>query len=129
MSKPKAADLLLPALCIGIGAVFLLAGLAGGQPVLGVGSLVAMVVYAVVLVVFGARSDLVGILRGRPVDERLAAFTLTATATAGTVAIVVTLAAYAWEVANGRDGMGYVLVMVPTAVAFFGSLVWQRARG
>ena len=129
MSNRTTTDFLLPALCLGIGAVFLAAGIVGGQPVLGVGSFVAMVVYALVLVAFGARSDLVGVLRGQPVDERLAGFTLVATATAGTVAIVVALGAYVWEIAHGRDGLGYVLILVPTAVAFFGSLAWQHARG
>jgi hypothetical protein len=121
--------MLLPALCLVLGGIFLVAGILGGQLLVGITSLVVMVAYAAVLVVFGARSDLVSILRGRPVDERLAAFTLQATASAGSVAIVIALGAYVWEIAHGRDGMGYVLILVPTAVAFFGSLVWQRARG
>ncbi len=109
MSSRKTTDgrtgrFALPVFCVALGVVFLVAGLVGGQPLVGVTSLVVMVVYALVLVVFGARSDIVSILGGRPVDERLAAFTLQATATAGSVAIVVALGAYVWEIATGGTG-------------------------
>ena len=128
MRNRTIADLALPAFSVALGLVFLAAGIVGGQPAMGVASLVAMLVYAAILAIAGARSDIVSILRGQPTDERLAAFTLQATAAAGTVAIVVALTAYVWEIAHGRDGMGYVVVLVPTGIAFFASLLWQRAR-
>ena len=128
MRDRTTADWAVPALCLVLGVVFLAAGIVGGQPSVGVASFVAMLVYAAILTIAGTRSDIVSVLRGQPTDERYAAFTLQATATAGTVAIVVALGAYVWEIANGRDGMAYVLVLVPTAIAFFASLVWQRAR-
>lgn len=128
MRNATIGDWALPAFCVALGVVFFAAGMIGGRPVMAVTSLAVMVVYAAMLVVFGARSDIVAVLRGQPSDERLAAFTLQATATAGTVAMVVALASYVWEVAGGGDGMPYVVVLAPAGLAFFASLLWQRAR-
>ncbi len=129
MRNATIGDWALPAFSLALGALFFGAGIAGGHPAIAVASLAVMVVYAGMLVAFGARSDIVAVLRGQPPDERLAAFTLQATATAGTVALVVALASYVWSIARGGDGMAYIVVLAPAGLAFFASLLWQRTRG
>ncbi len=128
MPNKTVADWFLPAFCVALGAVFLAAALAGGHPVVGITSFVVMLVYAGMLVALGARSDTVAILRGQPPDERLAGFNLRATAHAGSVAMVLTLAAYAWQIAHGDDGLAFIVILAPTGLAYFASLLWQRAR-
>ncbi len=128
MRNGTVADWFLPAFCVALGLVFFAAGQAGGEPALAVSSLAAMLVYGVLLVVLGSRSDIVAILRGQPRDERLAGFNLQATASAGTVALALTLAVYVWTIAHGSDGTPYVVVLAPAGLAYFASLLWQRAR-
>ncbi len=122
-------DWFLPGFCVALGTVFLAAALAGGQPLVGITSFIVMLVYAGFLIVLGSRSDTVAVLRGQPPDERLAGFNLRATAHAGSVAMVLTLAAYVWDIAHGGDGMAYLVVLTPTGIAFFASLLWQRTHG
>ena len=121
-------DWVLPGFCVVLGLVFLGAALAGGQPVLGISSLIAMLVYAAILVAMGSRSETVAVLRGQPADERLAGFTEHATAHAGAIALVVPLAAYVWDIAHGGAGTGYLVILVPAGLAFFASLAWQQRR-
>ena len=78
----------MPAFGLLMGAVLLAASAAGGQPGVGLGMFAVMVIYSGVLVAFGGRSETVGVLRGQPTDERLAGFSLAATAVAGLVAII-----------------------------------------
>lgn len=87
-----------------------------------------MLIYAAVLVAFGTRSETVAILRGQPADERLAGFNLRATAHAGSVAMVLALAAYVWDIAHGSDGWGYIAILAPAGLVYFASLLRQRAR-
>ncbi len=59
-----------------------------------------MVVYSGVLLAFGGRNETVGVLGGRPADERLASFNILATAFAGIAAIVVAIGGFLWAIAT-----------------------------
>ena len=126
--KPTALNWFYPLLSLGIGVLFFVASALGGQPVAGVSSLAIMVLYAAALAFFGRRNALVGILRGQPADERLAGFDLRATAVAGTVALLIALGAYVWEIAHGRDGLAFILVCAPAGLAYILALLWFQHR-
>ncbi len=118
-----------PALCLLVGMVFLGGSAIGGDPGGGVGMLVVMVVYALVLVLLGERSETVGILTGRPADERLATFSMHATAVAGIGAILVALGGFVWSVAHGQSGNDFAIVAASAGICYLGALLWFRLRG
>jgi hypothetical protein len=101
----------------------------GGQPVLGLGMLAVMVLYSAVLVAFGGRSETIGVLGGRPADERLAAFNILATAVAGTVAIAAAIGGFLWAIAQGQSGNDFAVVAAAAGIAYLGALLWFRWRG
>jgi hypothetical protein len=111
-----------------LGGLFFAASALGGQAPLGVGMLAVMAAYSLVLVVFGARSETLGVLRGQPVDERFAGFSVVATAVAGVAAILVALGGFLWQIAHGESGTEFVLVAAAAGVAYLGALVWLRVR-
>ncbi len=100
----------------------------GGQPQVGLGAFGVTAAYAVLLVLFGGRSETMGVLRGTPTDERLASFNLAATAAAGTVAIIVALAGFLWQVAPGESATQFVLVAAAAGVSYLAALLWFRWR-
>jgi hypothetical protein len=119
----------VPAVALLLGALFFAASALGGQPLLGIGMFAVMAVYGLALVLFGGRSETVGVLRGQPVDERLAGFSVVATAVAGIAAILVALGGFLWQIAHGESGAEYVLVATAGGLAYLGALVWLRLRG
>lgn len=121
--------LAVPLTGVAIGLAMFAASAAGGNAGLGLGMLAIMVGYVALVVAFGGRSETVAILLGEPADERLAAFSLTATAMAGLAAIVVALAGFLWEIAHGRDGTSFAIVDAVAGIAYLGSLAWLRRRG
>jgi len=118
----------MPAFGLLVGFALLVASALGGQPVLGLGMFAIMAIYSAVLVVFGGRSDTIGVLGGRPVDERLASFDILATAVAGTVAIIVAIVGFAWSIARGESGNDYAVVAVAGGIAYIVALLWLRRR-
>jgi hypothetical protein len=119
----------MPAFGLFMGALLFGASAVGGQPGLGLGMFAVMVVYSAVLVVFGGRSETVGVLRGQPADERLAAFNLAATAVAGLAAILVALAGFLWQIAHGQSGSDFALVASAAGIGYLVALLWFRWRG
>lgn len=118
-----------PTISLLLGLVFLAAATVGGDPRTGLVMLAVMVVYAVFLVTLGGRSETVGILTGRPVDERLAAFSVHATAVAGIVAMLVALGGFAWSIAQGQSGDEFAVVAASGGLAYLAALLWFRLRG
>ncbi len=118
-----------PAFGILLGVLFFVASSLGGQPGVGLGMLAVMVVWSGFLVIFAGRSETVGALAGRPVDERLAAFNVIATAVAGTVALLVAIAGFLWETAHGQSGSEFAIVAAAGGLAYLGGLLWLRWRG
>ncbi len=72
----------MPVFGLLMGVLLFAASAIGGQPVLGLGMFAVMAVYSAILLVFGGRSETIGVLGGRPADERLASFNILATAVA-----------------------------------------------
>ncbi len=119
----------MPAFGLLMGAVLFVASAVGGQPGPGLGMFAVMVIYSGVLVAFGGRSETVGVLRGQPVDERLASFSVAATAIAGLAAITVALGGFLWQIAHGQSGSDFALVGAAAGIAYIGALLWFRWRG
>jgi hypothetical protein len=101
----------------------------GGQPGMGLGMFAVMALYSALLVVFGGRSETVGVLGGRPTDERLAGFNLSATAVAGLAATLVALGGFLWQIAQGRSGSDFAIVAAAAGIGYLGALLWLRWRG
>ena len=119
----------MPVFGLAMGALLFGAAALGGQPVLGLGMLAVMAVYSGIMVAFGGRSETIGVLGGRPVDERLASLNLRATAIAGTVAIVVALGGFLVQTARGQDSSAFALVAAAAGIAYVGGLLWLQRRG
>jgi hypothetical protein len=119
----------MPALGLLLGALLFAASAIGGQPVLGLGMFAVMAIYTAVLIVFGGRSETIGVLGGRPADERLASFNILATAIAGTVAIVVAIVGFLWSIAQGQSGNDFAAVAAAAGIAYLAALLWLRWRG
>jgi hypothetical protein len=118
----------VPAAGIVLGALMFGAAVIGGRPVLGVAMLGVMAVYTTLLVAFRGRSTTVGVLAGTPADERFASFNVTATAIAGTVAIVVSIGGFLVAVAQGRSGDEFAIVAASAGVAYLVALGWLQVR-
>lgn len=119
----------MPAFGLLIGVLLFTASAIGGQPILGLGMFAVMAIYSAVVIVFGGRSETIGVLGGRPADERLAGFDLAATAVAGTVAILVALGGFLWQIAHGESGSDFAFVAAAAGIAYLGALLWFRWRG
>jgi hypothetical protein len=119
----------MPALGVLLGVLLFVASGIGGQPLLGAGAFAVMAVYSGILVVFGSRNETMGVLAGRPVDERYASFDVIATAAAGTVAIVVAIVGFLWAIAHGESGNDFAVVAASAGVAYLVALLWLRRRG
>ena len=118
-----------PAIALAMGLLFLVAATLGGQPGTGLVMLGVMVLYSVLLLALGGRSETVGVLTGRPADERLAAFSLRATAVAGVMAILVALAGFLWSIARGESGDAFAVVAASAGIGYLAALLWLRSRG
>ena len=118
-----------PAFALLLGAAMFVASTMGGQPGPGLVMLAVMAIYAAALVFFGGRSETVAILQGRPADERLASFSNLATAAAGIAALLVALGGFLWEIAHGRSGYDFAVVVASGGIAYLGALLWFRWRG
>jgi hypothetical protein len=119
----------VPAFALVLGVLFFAASAFGGQPLVGIGMFAIMAIYSLVLVAFGGRSETVGVLRGQPVDERLAGFSVVATAAAGIAAILVALGGFIWQIAQGDSGTEFALVAVAAGLGYLVALLWLRTRG
>lgn len=119
----------VPAFALLLGVLFFAASALGGQPLLGIGMFAVMAIYSLVLVAFGGRSETVAVLRGQPVDERFAGFSVVATAVAGIAAILVALGGFLWQIARGENGAEFVLVAAAAGLAYLAALAWLRMRG
>lgn len=128
METTMSARWVTPAVGLLLGAGMLVASALGGQPVLGLGMFAVMAIYAAVLVAFGGRSETIGVLGGRPADERLASFNTLATAIAGTVAIIVAIIGFLWSLAQGQSGSDYAVVAAAAGIAYLAAILWFRWR-
>lgn len=119
----------MPVIGLLLGMLLFAASAVGGQPVVGLGMLAVMAACSTVIIVFGRRSETIGMLGGRPIDERLASFDILATAVAGTVALVVALGGFLWRVAQGQSGSDFAIVAAAGGIAYLAAIIWFRSRG
>lgn len=127
MQMMKTKAWMVPLLCLLIGVAFLVAFWIGGNPGSGVGALAVMVGYGVLLLV-GGRSEIVRVLRGQPADERYRMFDLRASAITGTVTLTVLIGGLFYELAQGRDGNPYGLILAVAGVTYLVALSALRWR-
>lgn len=118
----------VPAVALALGGAIFTAAWVGGKPGLGTAMLAIMAAYAALLLLLGGRSDVVGVMRGQPADERYRSFDLRATAFAATVLAVVIIGGFLYEMARGGDGEPYSLFGLVFLVSYVAALVWLRWR-
>ena len=119
----------MPAFGLLMGVLLFVASAIGGQPGIGLAMFAVMAIYSAVLLVFGGRSETIGVLGGRPVDERLASFNILATAVAGIAAIVVAIGGFIWAIAHGQSGSDFAIVAAAAGIAYIAAVLWFRWRG
>ena len=119
----------MPAFGLVLGVLFFAASAIGGQVVVGLVMFAVMAVYSGVLLVFGGRSETIGVLGDRPADERLASFNILATAVAGTAAIIVAIVGFLWSIAHGESGNDFAVVAASAGIAYLAAILWLRWRG
>jgi len=96
----------MPAFCLVLGAVVLLASWLGDQLGTGVLALAVMAAFGLFLLLVTGRSETVrGLTTGR--DERFAQIDLKATAVAGLALIIAVIVAFLVEIARGHSGNPY----------------------
>jgi hypothetical protein len=118
----------MPAFGLLLGVLFFVASAIGGQPVVGIAMFAVMAIYSLVLVTLGGRSETVGVLRGQPVDERLAGFDVVATAVAGVAAVLVALGGFVWQIARGQSGTDFAVVAAVAGISYLVALLWLRSH-
>jgi hypothetical protein len=117
----------MPLFSVSIGLVFLAAFAIGGDVVGGLWSLGVMTAVGG-LFLFGSRSETLRGLAGPGRDERWAMIDIHATALAGMVTIAVVLGAFAYEIANGRDGSPYGQIGAIAGLAYIVAVAVLRRR-
>jgi hypothetical protein len=117
-----------PVIGVLTGLLLLVASALGGEPAVGVRMLVVTAVFSAILLAFGGRSDTVGVLAGRPVDERYARIGVHATAAAGVAAMLVALGGLLWDTAHGQAGTEFALVLGAGGAVYLASVAWFRWR-
>jgi len=121
-----------PVLWVGvvIGLAIGAAELVGGGTVVGAAISTAIPIgYAVVVTLLARRSETVGVLAGRPVDERWELMNQEAAAWALGLSAIVVIAAFIVADATGGDRFPYAFAGAVMAVTYVGSLVVLRFRG
>jgi hypothetical protein len=118
----------MPAGCVLLGCVVLLAGWLGGQLVTGLIGLVVMAAFGLFIALAG-RSETIRGLRGDGRDERFAQIDLRAIATTGMVLIVAVIVAFLVEIARGHDGSPYTWLGALAGIAYAAAVAFLRWRG
>ena len=118
----------MPAFCLGLGVVVLVASWLGGSLGAGVYGLVVLAVFGLALLLLTGRSEtLRGLTIGR--DERFAQIDLRATALAGLVVITAVIVAWLVEIARGHSGNPYGWLGALGGVAYILAVAFFRWRG
>jgi hypothetical protein len=119
----------MPIFSLVMGLLLFAASALGGQALIGLGMFAVMVTFSAFLLIFSGRSETVAILNNQPIDERLNAINLSATAVAGFVAVTAALIGFLWSIAQGRDGYEFASVAISAGLAYLAALLWFRLRG
>ena len=118
----------MPAFCVGLGGVVLLASWPPSQLGSGVYGLVVMAAFGLFFLLVTGRSETVrGLTTGR--DERFAQIDLKATAAAGLVLIITIIVAWLVEIARGHSGNPYGWLGAIGGLSYALAVVFFRWRG
>ena len=118
----------MPAFCVGLGGVVLLASWLGGQLGSGVYGLVVMAAFGLFFLLVTGRSETIrGLTTGR--DERFAQIDLKATAAAGLVLIITIIVAWLVELARGHSGNPYGWLGAIGGLSYALAVAFFRWRG
>ena len=118
----------LPALSVGIGIAYLIAGVAGGQVWSGVFGLCLMVAFGGAMRLAARRSETIRGLLDRH-DERINIIDLRATAFTALAMITATLIGYCVELARGHSGWPYDTIAAVGGITYIVSVIVLRIRG
>jgi len=110
-----------------LGAIYVLVGVLGGRPELGIAGLAFMAVYGVVMLV-GGRSEIIRVLRYEPSDERWKMIDLKANVFVAYVTIFSLLGLFFYDLARGGDGMPYAGLIVLVGLSYIAALIWLSRR-
>jgi hypothetical protein len=91
-------------------------------------SVVIVVGYAAAVQLLQRRSDVAGLLAGRPVDERWSQINERALSLAAQVTAVVLVVAFLVASFTGGDALPYAWVGAVLAVSYLAGIAWYRAR-
>jgi len=91
-------------------------------------SVVIVVGYAVAVQLLQRRSDVAGVLAGRPVDERWSAINDHALSLAAQVTAVVLVVAFLVVTFAGGDALPYAWVGAVLAVSYLAGIAWYRSH-
>ena len=118
----------MPAFCLALGVVVLVASWLGGQLGSGVFGLVVMTAFGLVILLLTGRSETIrGLTTGR--DERFAQIDLKATAVAGLALILTVIVAWLVEIARGHSGQPYDWLAAIAGLAYLAAVALFRWRG
>jgi len=116
-----------PAFAVGLGVLFWVAASVGGQPLVAWWGLGIMSAIGALTLLAGG-SETIRALRGDGADERFAQIDLRATAYAGLALTVAIIAAFAYELAQGRTGEPFTWLGAVGGLAYLLSLIYLRVR-
>ena len=118
----------MPAFCVGLGVVVLVASWLGGHPGAGAISLALMAAFGLLFLLAAGRSEtLRGLTTER--DERFAQIDLRATSLTGLALIVAVIVAWLVELARGHDGSPYGWLAAVGGLTYLVAVVFFRWRG
>ena len=117
-------------ICVAAGVAYFSIGLARHEIGFAIGGPLIMLGYGVMLLIFGRRSEIVGLLAGNGSDERRAQIQLRAVAATGQVLIVVLLGGALWTLATGSRYEGvFTALCAVGGLSFLASTAWYSRRG
>lgn len=117
----------VPGVAVLAGLAYLVAGVLGEDQKFAIFGLVLMLGVAVVFVVASRWSETVAGLRDRT-DERINEIDRSASLVAGMTVLLVVLAMFVVEIAQGKDGSPYYQLGAVGGVTYLVALVWLRYR-
>jgi hypothetical protein len=126
MAMPR-SKWFLPAFCVAMGVVLLVASWIGDDVRNGLYFLAWLSGFGLVILLAG-RSETIRGLRGDGRDERFRTIDINATAFAGTVLVFALIGAWVVELARGHDGSPYGELMAVGGVAYLAAIAFMRWR-
>ena len=118
----------MPASCLCLGGVVLLASWLGGQLVAGLIGLAVMACFGLFIALASGSETIKG-LRGDGRDERFALIDLRATAVTGHVLIVAVIIGWLVEIARGHSGSPFTWLGVVAGISYVLAVAFFRWRG